>query len=42
MEYRKAITADLAVIFRYATAGLNIDEVKDEFMMALREAAAIP
>ncbi|NGN41145.1 hypothetical protein G6N74_08715 [Mesorhizobium sp. CGMCC 1.15528] len=46
MDYRTATTADLTAIFRdlanrmadqYATAGLNIDEVKDEFMMALRE-----
>jgi hypothetical protein len=46
MNYRTATTADLAAIFRdlalrmadqYATAGLNIDEVKDEFLMCLRE-----
>ena len=46
MDYRTATPGDLAEIFRdlairmadqYATAGLNIDEVKDEFMMCMRE-----
>lgn len=49
MEYRTATIADLATIFRdlasrmaaeYATAGLNIDEVKDEFVMCLKEGRA--
>ena len=49
MEYRTATTADLATIFRelalrmatqYETAGLNIDEVKDEFVMCLKEGRA--
>jgi hypothetical protein len=46
MDYRTATPADLVEIFKdlarrmadqYATAGLNIDEVKDEFMMCLKE-----
>ncbi len=46
MDYRTATTADLSEILRglslrmadqYAAAGLNIEEVKDEFLMALRE-----
>ena len=46
MNYRTATIADLSSIFKdlalrmadqYATAGLNIDEVKDEFLMCLRE-----
>lgn len=49
MEYRTATITDLATIFRelarrmaadYATAGLNIDEVKDEFVMCLKEGRA--
>lgn len=46
MDYRTATTADLTAVFQdlsrrmaeeYTTAGLNIDEVKDEFMMGLKE-----
>lgn len=46
MDYRAATTADLTAILRglavrmtdqYTAAGLNIEKVKDEFLMALRE-----
>lgn len=49
MDYRTATTADLAAIFRelslriadqYTSAGLNIEEAKDEFLMSLKEGRA--
>lgn len=49
MDYRTATSLDLAAIFgdlslriadQYSTAGLNIEEAKDEFLMSLKEGRA--